>query len=138
MRRHRSGGRSVRQLRVGEELRHALAGILIRDMVQDPVLEGRPITVSEVRISPDLGMATVFVVPLGGLDQEVIVDALNRHAGFLRGCLGREIYLRRVPEIEFSLDTSFDQATKIEQILAKEGGRRDDSNPEGSESDGEE
>lgn len=138
MRRHRSGGRSVRQLRVGEELRHALAGILIRDMVQDPVLEGRPITVSEVRISPDLGMATVFVVPLGGLDQEVIVEALNRHAGFLRGCLGREIYLRRVPEIEFSLDTSFDQATKIEGILAEEGRRRDDGNPQGSESDGEE
>lgn len=138
MRRHRSGGRSVRQLRVGEELRHALAGILIRDMVQDPVLEGRPITVSEVRISPDLGMATVFVVPLGGLDQEVIVEALNRHAGFLRGCLGREIYLKRVPEIEFSLDTSFDQATKIERILAEEGRRRDDGNPQGSESDGEE
>ena len=121
MGRHSSGGRSVRQLRIGEEIRHALAEILARDVVHDPVLEGCAITVSEVRVSPDIRRATAFVVPLAGANQETVVSALNRHAAFLRGCLAKSVYLKHVPKLNFDLDRTFDEADKISKLLAKSG-----------------
>lgn len=121
MGRHSSGGRSVRQLRIGEEIRHALAEILARDTVHDPVLEGCAITVSEVRVSPDVRRATVFVVPLGGANQEAVVSALNRHAAFLRGRLAKGVYLKHVPKLGFDLDRTFDEAEKISHLLAESG-----------------
>jgi ribosome-binding factor A len=121
MGRHSSGGRSVRQLRIGEEIRHALAGILARDEVHDLVLEGCAITVSEVRVSPDVRQATAFVVPLAGANQEAVVSALNRHASYLRGRLGKSVYLKHVPKLKFDLDRTFDEADKITDLLTKSG-----------------
>lgn len=119
MGKHGSGGRSVRQLRIGEEIRHALAEILTRDAVHDPLLEGCTITVSEVRISPDVRQATAFVVPLAGANQEAVVAALNRHAAFLRGRLAKSVYLKHVPKLRFDLDRTFDEADRITELLAK-------------------
>ena len=119
MGRHSAGGRSVRQLRIGEEIRHALSGILVRGEVHDPVLEDCAITVSEVRVSPDVRQATAFVLPLAGTNKEAVVSALNRHAAFLRGRLGKSVYLKHVPKLSFDLDQSFDEADRIQELLTK-------------------
>ena len=108
---------SQRQLRVGEELRHALARILGRGELHDPVLAGASVTVTEVRISPDLKNATAFVMPLGGRDAAAILTALNRAAPFLRGQLGGEVRLRYTPRLSFQPDHSFDEAAKINALL---------------------
>ncbi len=108
---------SQRQLRVGEELRHALAWILERGEIRDPGLGGAAITVTEVRISPDLGNATAFVMPLGGDDVPGVVEALNRAVPFVRRQLGKAVKLRRLPALDFVADTSFDEAGRIEALL---------------------
>ena len=105
--------RSQRQLRVGEELRHALARILTRGELRDPHLAEVNLTVTEVRISPDLKSATAFVVPLGGGELEAVIEALNHAAGFLRSQLGREVDLRHTPRLSFQADHSFDEAARI-------------------------
>lgn len=112
-------GRTVsqRQLRVGEELRHVLAQVLSRGELRDPDLVGRTITVTEVRISPDLKNATAFIVPLGGENAPEVLKALKRCSAFLRGAIGHEVRLRVVPRLSFELDVSFDHAQKIEEIL---------------------
>ncbi|MGF1595170.1 MAG: 30S ribosome-binding factor RbfA [Kiloniellaceae bacterium] len=109
--------RSQRQLRVGEELRHALARVLARGELRDPNLAGASLTVTEVRISPDLKAATAFVVPLGGGDLEAVIAALNHAAGFLRGQLGQEVQLRHTPRLSFQADHSFDEAARINALL---------------------
>jgi ribosome-binding factor A len=116
---------SQRQLRVGEELRHVLARILARGELRDPALADQTLTVTEVRVSPDLKNATAFVVPLGGRGLEDSVAALNRAAHFLRGQVGREMTLRHVPRLEFLADRSFDEATRVENILSRPSVRRD-------------
>lgn len=108
---------SQRQLRVGEELRHALARILTRGELRDPALQDIALTVTEVRISPDLRQATAYVVPLGGAGMSGAVDALNRAAGYFRGQLAREVKLRNAPRIVFQADLSFDKAQHIEKLL---------------------
>jgi ribosome-binding factor A len=108
---------SQRQLRVGEELRHVLSEVLARGELRDPDLVGRTITVTEVRISPDLKNATAFVVPLGGENAPEVVKALRRCSAYLRGIVGHEVRLRVVPRLSFELDVSFDHAQHIEQIL---------------------
>ncbi len=112
-------GRTVsqRQLRVGEELRHVLAQVLSHGELRDPDLVGRTITVTEVRISPDLKNATAFIVPLGGEHKAEVLKALKRCSAFLRGAIGHEVRLRVVPRLSFELDVSFDHAQKIEEIL---------------------
>jgi ribosome-binding factor A len=119
--------RSVRQLRVGEELRHALAEILGRGELRDPDLQGRSITVSEVRISPDLKNATVFVLPLGGGhgEQATVIAALERAASHLRAEVGRKVHLRYLPRFSFRWDASFDQANHIDSLLADPAVARD-------------
>lgn len=117
MTRRRGDAPSQRQLRVGEELRHALVRILSRDELRDPAMQGVLTTVTEVRVSPDLRNATLFTVPFAGGDGEQIVAALNRAAGFLRGQLAHEIRLRYVPTINFVLDESFAQAQRIDSLL---------------------
>ena len=112
-------------MRVGEEMRHVLARLLARGDLRDPALAGQALTVTEVRVSPDLKNATAFVVPLGGAGMEDRVAALNRAAGFLRGQLGREMTLRHVPRLAFAADRSFDQAGRVEAILARPSVRRD-------------
>jgi ribosome-binding factor A len=108
---------SQRQLRVGEELRHVLAQIILRGELNDPDLRGLPITVSEVRVSPDLGSATVFVTQLGGGTTDKIEKALGRATPFLRRQIASRVHLRRVPNLSFERDTSFDYAESIDNIL---------------------
>lgn len=120
---------SQRQLRVGEELRHTLARLLVRGEFRDPDLAGVSITVSEVRIGPDLQNATVFVTPLGGGNADAVVAALNRVAPWLRGQVGREVRLRRTPSLGFALDSSFDQASVIDRALGAPTVSRDISAP---------
>lgn len=119
----------TRPLRVGEEIRHALAAILGRGELRDPALAGRSITVSEVRVSPDLMRATAFVTPLGGGDIADIVAALNRAAPFLRSQVVKAVKLRRAPELGFAPDTSFDYAQRIEEALHDPAVRRDVDRP---------
>lgn len=108
---------SQRQLRVGEEIRHALARILMSGALRDPALQGRSITVSEVRVSPDLKAATAFVTPLGGEDLEGVVEALRHASPFLRGQLAREVRLRSIPRLSFEADRSFEEAAHIARLL---------------------
>lgn len=108
---------SQRQLRVGEELRHALAWIIERGELRDPALAKAPVTVTEVRISPDLRQATVFVMPLGGGAQEAVLAALTRARGFLRRQIGGSVKLRYVPDLTFRIDRSFEEADRITRAL---------------------
>jgi ribosome-binding factor A len=110
--------RSPRQRRVGEALRHALSTILRDGECRDPALRDVSITVSEVRISPDLRNATVFVMPLGGANAAEALAGLERCAGFLQGRVARELTLRLAPHLAFTLDPAFDQAAQIGRLLA--------------------
>lgn len=111
--------RSQRQLKVGEELRHALAGVFQRGDFHWPEgLNPGYLTVTEVRVSPDLKNATAFVMPLGGQQIEAIVTALNAAVGFFRHAIAEQVELRMVPRLIFAADTSFDYANKIETLLS--------------------
>ncbi|MCJ9428263.1 30S ribosome-binding factor RbfA [Kordiimonas marina] len=112
-----AGGPSLRLLRVGENIRHAMSAILTRGEVQDPALNTASITVSEVRVSPDLRNATIFVMPLGGDKEGAIVKALNHHATFIRGQLSRSVTMKYMPRLRFLIDESFDEASHIEALL---------------------
>jgi len=109
---------SQRQLRVGEEIRHALAHIVGSGRLRDPDLAGVSITVTEVRVSPDLTAATAYVTPFGGGDADKVVSALRRAAGFLQHELAGEIELRILPRLSFAHDSRFDRALAIDRILA--------------------
>ncbi len=125
MERSRGNSPSLRQLRVGEELRHAMVRVLGHGHFSDPALAEANITVTEVKVRPDLKSAVVFVTPLGGTGLEDTVGSLNRAAGLLRGQLGREITLRYTPQITFAADHSFDQALRVEDLLKRPRVRRD-------------
>jgi ribosome-binding factor A len=116
---------SQRQLRVGELIRHVLAEILQRGEVHDPAFEGNVVTVPEVRMTPDLKRATIYVMPLGGKNAEAIVAAFERNRRFLRGEIAHRIDLRHAPELEFRLDTSFDEAERIDALLRSPSVKRD-------------
>jgi len=118
-------GASQRQLRVGELIRHELADMLTRGDVHDPVVEGHLITVPEVRMSPDLRLATVYVMPLGGKDGAEVVEALNRNRKFLRGEIAHRVNLKFAPDIRFRLDERFGEAERIEKLLRTPQVRRD-------------
>ena len=119
------GDRSQRQLRVGEMIRHATVSVLARGGLHDPELEGVSITVSEVRLTPDLRNARIFVTPLGGQDTLVITEALNRAAAFIRKQLGKELEMRYLPRLIFESDDLFDQGEKIEELLRSPAVARD-------------
>jgi ribosome-binding factor A len=123
------GERSVRLLRVGETVRHALSDILSRDIVQDPDLTGVSITVCEVQVSPDLRNATVFFLPLGGENRKEVEAALNKTSGFIRGLLSKTIHLKYMPKLKFELDRSFDEASRISALLEDEKIKRDLKDP---------
>ena len=116
---------SHRQLRVGELIRHALAEILQRGEVHDPVLEGVVVTVPEVRMTPDLRHATIFVMPLGGVGAGPVVAALERSKRFLRGEIAHKVNLRYAADLHFRLDTSFDEGDRIDSLLRSPEVRRD-------------
>jgi ribosome-binding factor A len=116
---------SQRQLRVGELVRHALAEMLTRGAVHDPVIQGHLITVPEVRMTADLRLATIYVVPLGGRDAQAVLAALERNKRFLRGEIARRINLKFAPDIRFRIDERFDEAERIEKLLRTPAVQRD-------------
>ena len=120
-----ASGPSQRQLRAGELVRHALVDILREEEIEDPALKGVSVTISEVRMSPDLKHAVCFVEPLGGGHAAEVVSALNRTGRFLRGRLGHEVDLRFTPDLKFVHDESFDAADKMTRLLAEPRVKRD-------------
>jgi len=120
-----SPGASQRQLRVGEAVRHAMADILAHGSAHDAALEGHIITVPEVRMSPDLKLATIYVMPLGGRDTEIVIAALERNKKFLRGEIARHVNLKFAPDIRFRVDERFDEAERIEKLLRTPAVQRD-------------
>ncbi|MBV8289255.1 MAG: 30S ribosome-binding factor RbfA [Hyphomicrobiales bacterium] len=116
---------SQRQLRVGELVRHALAEMLTRGAVHDPVIQSHLITVPEVRMTADLRLATIYVVPLGGRDAQAVLAALERNKRFLRCEIARRINLKFAPEIRFRIDERFDEAERIEKLLRTPAVQRD-------------
>ena len=120
-----SSGGSQRQLRVGELVRHALADILNRGGVHDPVLEGHLVTVPEVRMTADLRLATIYVMPLGGRDVNDVIAALDRNKKVLRGEVARRVNLKFAPDIRFRVDERFDEAERIEKLLRTPAVQRD-------------
>ncbi|MEH3090541.1 MAG: 30S ribosome-binding factor RbfA [Agrobacterium cavarae] len=121
-----SSAPSQRMLRVGEQVRAALTQILQRGEVRDDLLEKTVISISEVRMSPDLKIATAYVTPLGVADHTESIDALNRHAKFIRGRLGPQLrQMKHVPEVRFRDDTSFDNYQKIDALLRSPEVQRD-------------
>lgn len=111
-------GPSQRMLRVGEQVRHALSETLQRGEIIDPVVENSVVSVSEVRMSPDLKIATAFVSPLGAGDTDAVVEALNKHAKFIRGRVSGALrQMKYMPEFRFRLDTSFDNFARINDLL---------------------
>ena len=134
-REHTNGGPSLRLLRVGENVRHAISAILTRGDVQDPDLERVSVTVSEVRVSPDLRNATVFVMPLGGDEDGKVTKALNRNSAFIRGEMSKVVHMKYMPRLKFKIDESFDEASHIETLLKDPKVQRDlaadaDTDPE--------
>jgi len=115
---------SQRQLRVGEELRHALAWVLERGELRDPNLSPGSLTITEVRASPDLRRATVFVTPLGGGDATPVIEALTRAKSFLRHQIAKSVTLKYMPDFSFKADGSFDAAGRIDALL-RDGGDAD-------------
>jgi ribosome-binding factor A len=124
-----SSAPSQRQLRVAELVRHAVADMLTRGEIADPVIAHHVITVPEVRMSPDLRLATVYVVPLGGEDAHAVIKALARHARYLRGLIARRLAMKFVPDLRFRLDETFDYAGRIDEILRRPEVSRDLDKP---------
>ena len=128
-------GGSQRQLRVGELVRHALADMLTRGDVHDPVIEGHLITVPEVKMSPDLRLATIYVMPMGGRDANEVVAAFDRHKKFLRAEIAHRINLKFAPDIRFRIDERFDEADRIDRLLHSPEVARDLKKDDGNSDD---
>jgi ribosome-binding factor A len=124
-----SGPPSQRALRVGELIRHAMAEMLSRGDIHDPVIEGHLITVPEVRMSPDLRLATVYVMPMGGRDEAAVIEALERNKRYLRGEIAHRVNLKFAPDLRFRVDDRFDEAQRIERLLRSPEVKRDLDRP---------
>ena len=120
-----SRGASQRQLRVGELVRHALSEMLTRGDVHDPVIEKHLITVPEVQMTPDLRLATIYLMPLGGRDADAVLAAFERNKRFLRGEIAHHVNLKFAPDIRFRIDQRFDEADRIEKLLRTPQVQRD-------------
>jgi ribosome-binding factor A len=116
---------SQRQLKVGEMIRHALADIFQRGEIVDDVLSRLSLTVPEVRMSPDLKLATVYVLPLGGGEANEAVAHLDKHKRYLRGLLAKKVSMKFMPELRFKVDTSFEASSRIDALLASPKVARD-------------
>ncbi|HUU66942.1 MAG TPA: 30S ribosome-binding factor RbfA [Methyloceanibacter sp.] len=116
---------SQRQLKVGELIRHALAEIFVRGEVMDEVVSKHSLTVPEVRMTPDLKLATAYVMPLGGGDADEVVAHLEKHKRFLRGEVAKRVNLKFMPELRFKVDVSFEASSRIDQLLASPQVARD-------------
>jgi len=118
-------GPSQRQLRVGELIRHALAEMLARGEIHDDVLASHVVTVAEVRMSPDLRLASIYIMPLGGKEVAPVLAALDRNRKFIRGEIAQAVNLKFAPEIRFLADETFDEADRIDRLLASDKVRKD-------------
>ncbi len=118
-------GRSVRLLRVGEQVRHALSEILARGDVHDETLASHSVSITEVRMSPDLRHATVFVKPLLGADEEEVLRALRKHVRYLRGEVSRRVNTKYAADLKFLADESFDEGSHIDALLRSPAVARD-------------
>ena len=116
---------SQRQLRVGELIRHKLAEMLARGDIHDDVLAAHVITIPEVRLSPDLKLATAYVIPLGGTDTEAVLEALTRHKRYIRAEIAHTVNLKFAPDIRFRSDDTFAEASRIDALLAGTKGRQE-------------
>jgi ribosome-binding factor A len=132
-----SAGPSQRQQRVAELVRHALSEVLSRGDLRDDVLISHVVTVPEVRMSPDLKLATAYVMPLGGKDEKAVVAALERNRKALRQEVARRVNLKFAPELRFRRDESFDEAARIDALLRTEKVARDTRKPDSDEPDSE-
>ncbi|KQU55059.1 ribosome-binding factor A [Bosea sp. Leaf344] len=121
----RSSGSNQRQLRIGELVRHALAEMLARGDIHDEVLSKHVVTVPEVRIAPDLKLATCFIMPLGGGDVKPVLKALNDHKRYIRGEIAHRVNLKYAPDIRFLADESFAEAERVDALLYSDKVRRD-------------
>ncbi|MBA3446780.1 MAG: 30S ribosome-binding factor RbfA [Pseudaminobacter sp.] len=130
-------GPSQRMLRVGEQVRHALSEVLQRHEINDEIIEATVISISEVRMSPDLKIATAFVSPLGARDDEAVIEALNKNAKFIRGRVSSALrQMRSMPQFRFRRDTSYDNFAKIDKLLHSPEVMRDlDATDEDKESE---
>lgn len=131
------GAPSQRMLRVAELIRHVMAQLLARGEVHDEVLQNQIVTVSRVKVSPDLKQACLYVVPLGGVQEREVIAALERHKKFLRGEIAHRVNLKFAPELRFRVDDSFDNVSRIDALLNSEHVRRDldhrsEAEPQGS------
>lgn len=112
-----NGEPSQRLLRVGENIRHALSEIVSRGDIRDEVLDNVSVTVTEVRCSPDLRNATIFAMPLGGINEKQVIEALNRNSKFIRGQLSKMVSMKYLPKLKFTSDHSFGEVDHIEELL---------------------
>jgi ribosome-binding factor A len=128
-------GPSQRQQRVAELIRHALAEVLSRGDLQDDVLTRNVITIPEVRMSPDLKLATAYVMPLGGRDEEAVLKALDKNRKLLRQEVARRVNLKFAPDLRFRRDESFDEAARIDALLRSERVARDTVKPAADSTD---
>jgi ribosome-binding factor A len=119
------GSGSQRQLRVGELVRHAVAEMLTRGDVHDPVIEGHLITVPEVRMTPDLRLATIYIMPLAGRDTDKVIAAFERNKKFIRGEIAHAVNLKFAPDIRFHIDNRFEEAERIDKLLRSPEVKRD-------------
>ncbi len=131
-----AGAPSQRMLRVGELVRHAVAQMLSRGDINDHVLDKHVVTVSRVKMSPDLKLATIYVIPLGGQDEPEVLAALDRHKRFLRGEIAHEVNLKFAPEIRFRIDDTFDNVSRIDALLSSDRVKRDLADGDDAEEDG--
>jgi ribosome-binding factor A len=122
---HNGGEPSQRMLRVAELIRHSMAELLTRGAINDPVLDGHVVTVPRVKMSPDLKLASVYVMPLGGNDASDVIAALDRHKKYLRTEIAHRINLKFAPEIRFKIDDSFDNVAKIDALLNSDKVKQD-------------
>ncbi|MEM6938852.1 MAG: 30S ribosome-binding factor RbfA [Pseudomonadota bacterium] len=127
---HDGPGPSQRQLRVGETIRRALSELLARGDVHDPELNAMSITVGEVRASPDLKVATAYVLPLGGTGQDEVLKLLARNKGELRRLLSKKLTLKFAPDLRFQLDRTFDQMDETRRLLSEDRVQRDAQAPD--------
>ena len=118
-------GPTQRMLRVGEMVRHKLSELMARGEIHDDVLAAHVVTISEVRMSPDLRLATAYIMPLGGKGADVVIAALDRHKKYIRGEVARSLDLRSAPDMRFLFDHTFDEVSRIDAILHSERVRRD-------------
>jgi ribosome-binding factor A len=123
--RDQPAGGSPRQLRVGELVRHAVADMLSRGDIHDPVIEAHMITVPEVRMSPDLRLATIYVMPLGGRDAQKVIEALDNNKRYMRGEIAHRVNLKFAPDIRFRIDERFEEAERIAKLLRTPAVQRD-------------